>query len=201
MRVAFPASCVLALVVCAGCFNVPTIDKGPYGDFCALAPAGQHHCGICRATSQCVYCPDVNGRVTCSADVCKSICDSTGSAVPLVSGYGGGGSGGSSGGGGSGGTSGGGGSGGTSGGGGFVCNSTCPAQCPADAQYECSQYEPIGTCSIQSCTCYGNTPTAYCGIFYRSTTGGLWWCGGGYNMSCSAIGVQQCAATVAGACM
>jgi hypothetical protein len=81
-----------------------------------------------------------------------------------------------------------------------VCNSTCPAQCPADAQYECSQYTQLGTCSIQSCTCYGNTPTAYCGIFYRSSTGSVWWCGGGYNMACSAIGVQQCATTVASAC-
>jgi hypothetical protein len=201
MRVASWAFSVLGLVSAfgvSGCFNT-TIDKGPYGDYCSLAPAGEHHCGICQATSQCVYCPDVNGRVTCSADVCKSTCDSTGSAVPLVSG-GGGGAGGAGGPAtaGSGGT-GGGGAGGSSGGG-VVCNSECPAQCPADAEYQCSQFVSLGNCSVQSCGCFSNTPTAYCGVFYRSSTGAFWWCGGGYNEACSAIGVQQCAATVAAAC-
>src|SRR5438270_188252 len=103
MRVAFSASCVLGLVcavVMSGCFNTPAIDKGPYGNYCALAPSGEHHCGICYATSECVYCPDRNGQVTCSSDVCKSTCDSTGSAVPLVPGYSGNGGGGSGGGGG-----------------------------------------------------------------------------------------------------
>ncbi|MDB4966016.1 MAG: hypothetical protein JWN44_1705, partial [Myxococcales bacterium] len=96
---------------------------------------------------------------------------------------------------------GGGGQGGSGGaGGGVVCNGTCPAQCPADSQLQCSQYVTEGSCSIQSCTCYASTPTAYCGIFYRSSAGGFWWCGGGYNMGCSAIAIQQCATTVAAAC-
>jgi hypothetical protein len=184
MRQAWAIACVL---VAAGGCNPFTVDKGPYGNFCPAASADHHYCGECAATSQCTYCPDnAVGGSTCPSDPCGDKCDSS---------AGGGGAGG----GGAGGT-GGGGAGGTGGGGGFVCNGTCPAQCPADAQLECSQYVAEGQCSIQSCTCYGNTPTAYCGIFYRSSTGGFWWCGGGYNMACSAIGVQACATTVAQAC-
>ena len=183
------ALAVLCLVVAAG-GNPFTVDRGPSGNYCPAAPASEHYCGLCAATSQCGYCPDnAQGGSTCPADPCSNKCDSSGGGG--VAGGNGGTGGGGSGGGGAGG----------SGGGGFVCNGTCPAECPADAQLECSQYVANGSCSIQSCTCYGNTPTAYCGIFYRSSTGTVWWCGGGYNMACSAIGVQQCAATVASACM
>ena len=173
----------IACLAVAGC-NPFAVDKGPYGNYCPAAPSGEDYCGMCATTSQCGYCPrDRNGGNTCPANPCSDKCDSSGGGVA---------------GGGSGGT-GGGGAGG-SGGGGFVCNGTCPAQCPADAQLECSQYVAEGQCSIQSCTCYSGTPTAYCGIFYRSSAGGFWWCGGGYNMACSAIGVQACATTVAQAC-
>ena len=46
---------------------------------------------------------------------------------------------------------------------------------------QCSQYTQNGSCSVQSCTCYANTPTAYCGVFYRTSDGAFFWCGGGYN--------------------
>jgi hypothetical protein len=186
MRLTGMVGCVLL----AGCFA--PIDKGPYGNYCPASPTNEHYCGYCSSTSMCTYCPDVNGKITCPADPCNNKCDSSAGGVSP----GGGGGSGGSGGGGSGGSGGGGG-----GGSGFVCNSTCPAMCPSDAQYECSQYVQNGNCSIQSCTCYGGTPTAYCGIFYRSSTGTVWWCGGGYNESCSSIGVYQCAQTVATACM
>jgi hypothetical protein len=181
-----PALVLVAGMVAGGCFPTPSVDLGPYGNGCPGASVGSHYCGVCGSTSQCTYCQDVNGKSTCPANPCGNKCDSSG----------GGGIAGTAG---SGGT-GGGGSGGASGGGGVVCNGTCPANCPADSMLECSQYSPIGNCSIQSCTCYGNTPTAYCGIFYRSSTGSVWWCGGGYNMACSAIGVQQCAMNVASSC-
>jgi hypothetical protein len=168
----------------AGCGGIGSFG-GPYGNGCPAQDPGWHYCGLCSKTNLCHYCQDVNGQNSC-ADACSC-------GVP-----GGGGAGGSGGGGAGG--SGGGGSGGSSGGGGFVCNSTCPAQCPAGSDYQCSQYVANGRCSIQSCTCYYNTPTAYCGIFYRSSTGSVWWCGGGYNMSCSSIPVQQCAYTVTSAC-
>lgn len=177
-----PLAPIVCILVAAGC-NPFAVDKGPYGNFCKAAPANEHYCGECAATSLCTYCPDnAQGGSTCPADPCGTKCDSSAGGA--------GGAGGSGGGGGSGG----------SGGGGLVCNSTCPAMCPADAQYECSQFVADGKCSIQSCTCYGGTPTAYCGSFYRSSTGGVWWCGGGYNMACSSIPYQQCAATVASAC-
>ena len=141
---------LLGVTVCAlvagGCNVFAPIDKGPYGNYCTAAPANEHYCGECTATAQCGYCPDdAQGGLTCPADPCASKCDSS-----------------AAGGGGAGGSAGGGGAGGGSGGGGFVCNGTCPAQCPADATLECSQYIADGTCSIQSCTCYGNSPTAYC---------------------------------------
>lgn len=175
MRHVLMVACAVAAI---GCGDL----TGPYGNGCPAPDPNYHYCGLCPKTNLCHYCGDVNGQNTC-ADACTC-----GSA-----------SGGGSGGGttGGGGTSGGGTSGGSSGG----CNGTCPASCPADAQYECSGWVAEGTCSgVQSCTCYGNSPTAYCGIFYRTSDGSFFWCGGGYNMACSSIGVYACAQQVANYC-
>src|SRR4051812_33502185 len=115
------------LAIAAGC-NPFTVDKGPYGNYCPAADVGHHYCGECAATAQCTYCPDsASGGSTCPSNPCADKCDSTGSGVAGGSGGTGGGGAGGAGGGGAGGS-----------GGGFVCNGTCPAQCPADAQYECS---------------------------------------------------------------
>lgn len=157
-------------------------DFGPYGNGCRSAFAGERYCGTCTQRSICSYCTDVNGAGTCPADPCGSKCDGTAGADGGVPGTGSGG-----------------GTGGTdpagTGTGGMDSN-----HCPADAMLECSQWTQNGDCSIQSCTCYGTAPTAYCGVYYRTDRGGFFWCGGGYNVTCSANGIVACAQRVAAAC-
>jgi hypothetical protein len=161
------------VVFAVGCFPNIGGGGGPYGNGCPAEDPGYTYCGLCSKTKLCHYCEDATG-------VCSDACT-------CVARSGGGGSGGA----------GGGGSGGSGGGG--STNGTDTNGCPAGSSLQCSQWVQNGNCSIQSCTCYNDSPTAYCGSYYRTSDGAFFWCGGGYNRTCS-IGIEACATRVANYC-
>ena len=184
MRQAWAIACVL--VAAAGC-NPFTVDKGPYGNFCPAASANHHYCGECAATSQCTYCPDnAVGGSTCPSDPCADKCDSSAGGGRRQA----------------------------------AAARAAPAAAaraaPAAAAASCATAPaPRSAPPTRSSSARNTSPrasarssrapamatrrprTAASSIARRRR---LRWCGGGYNMACSAIGVQACATTVAQAC-